>query len=618
MRQRAVAVGLALLCVAVLGHVHLGFERLRIRVVTSAVQAGGRSITIRSSRLGRLTGAHAAVVARVRGGDSPARIRLSIDGGPATEIAVDAGGSTRVDQSALIADVPSHVLTLESDAPGWWLEYLEVANVHGYTDGLVSFDVVPAVATWYPAVPWWLRWTFGLELIALGLLRRRIEWRAARVATHVAGAAVVAFFAVALAAPLATPFALVLSPLTFLLGVAVLYGEPLASGLHNMFRQARARAALRYVPHLLLVLLVLGGISTFHDPRTGFTSLPLFGHEFAPTRVPALRGLPIAEEPAYGYDGQFYAQLAIDPLLRDPATARALDSPAYRARRILLPAVAHVLGAGDAWLTLQVYALLNVVCWLVLGWLLLRWLPASSPAATLSWVGAMACHGLLVSLRLALSDGPAALVIVLALVALGSERRWLTAVLLGAAGLAKETSLIAGSVLLPPAREWRHRALALAAQGALVAAPFALWLAYLWMRGFPGDTAGARNFAWPLAAFQAKWMTVYHVMAAPDTPGRWENLTTMVALTTQAVVLLWRRDWSSPWWRVGIGYVALMAVAGPAVWEGIPGSITRVLLPMTLAFNVLLPGRPWFIPLWVMGNANVLHALAAVGVPWPI
>ena len=59
-----------------------------------------------------------------------------------------------------------------------------------------------------------------------------------------------------------------------------------------------------------------------------------------------------------------------------------------------------------------------------------------------------------------------------------------------------------------------------------------------------------------------------------------------------------------------------MLVVGPAVWDGIPGAITRVVLPMTLAFNILVPRHRWFLPLWVLGNANLLHGPPELGLSW--
>jgi hypothetical protein len=45
-----------------------------------------------------------------------------------------------------------------------------------------------------------------------------------------------------------------------------------------------------------------------------------------------------------GYDGQFYAQIAVAGNPFDPALVTALDSVAYRNRRVLVPALAHVMG----------------------------------------------------------------------------------------------------------------------------------------------------------------------------------------------------------------------------------------------------------------------------------
>ena len=51
-----------------------------------------------------------------------------------------------------------------------------------------------------------------------------------------------------------------------------------------------------------------------------------------------------------------------------------------------------------------------------------------------------------------------------------------------------------------------------------------------------------------------------------------------------------------------------MIFLGEAVWEGYPGAASRVLLPMTLAFNVLVPrGAKWWL-LLLLGNLTVLSS----------
>ena len=63
-------------------------------------------------------------------------------------------------------------------------------------------------------------------------------------------------------------------------------------------------------------------------------------------------------------------------------------------------------------------------------------------------------------------------------------------------------------------------------------------------------------------------------------------------------------------------YSLLMIVLGENVWAGYPGAATRVLLPMTFAFNVLLPRSAWFWPLFVLGNLTVLQGLETLRVPF--
>src|SRR6187399_4798 len=105
----------------------------------------------------------------------------------------------------------------------------------------------------------------------------------------------------------------------------------------------------RYAFWIAICIFVALVVSKF-SPHTGFTSLIRFGDTWDSKRAATLRDLPIATVPgSNGYDGQFYAQLALDPLLLSPETSAALDAPAYRARRILTPALASVAGAGDPW-----------------------------------------------------------------------------------------------------------------------------------------------------------------------------------------------------------------------------------------------------------------------------
>ena len=196
--------------------------------------------------------------------------------------------------------------------------------------------------------------------------------------------------------------------------------------------------------------------------------------------------------------------MALDPLLRSEAISTAVDNLGYRGRRILLPWAASVLGLGQPWYVLQMFALLNVICWLLLGVLLLRWLPARSIHATLAWMAVMLGEGLLASMRFSLVDGPSTLLLALAVRAVEDNRRGMATAILAASGLARETNLI-GSVVLVPGKPGPRPLLALMARGLLVGVPLALWTAYLWSLRFSTDLAGARNFDWPAVAYVEKW-----------------------------------------------------------------------------------------------------------------
>ena len=89
------------------------------------------------------------------------------------------------------------------------------------------------------------------------------------------------------------------------------------------------------------------------------------GPEFANRGIATFRATQRYVETSgrWGFDGQFYAEVGLDPLLRDPQLGTALDSPTYRSRRILMPWLAWLGGLGHPSWILNVYAALNLVFW---------------------------------------------------------------------------------------------------------------------------------------------------------------------------------------------------------------------------------------------------------------
>ena len=349
----------------------------------------------------------------------------------------------------------------------------------------------------------------------------------------------------------------------------------------------------------------------FYLPGKGFTYLVMFGGKMSERYIPALKAINHYEEPdSTGYDAQYYAQIAMRPWLSNRALQAAVDSMPYRARRILFCWTAYGLAAGDAATALHIYAVQNIVCWFLLAGLLLRWwFPATSWGNFCRWFGVMFSFGLCFSVRGSLVDGPSLLLIAVGMRLAERGRGWWAAGVLGLAGLGKETNIIAGATFAPS--DWRDRGGWGRAilRGLIVVAPLAVWMLVLKLWLGSGGDAGARNFALPFVGYANKWVETLAIFKTDDAGsiGLWSAMM-LVALTAQCLFFVLRPRWSEAWWRAGIGYAVLLVVLGDAVWEGYPGAASRVLLPMTLAFNILVPrGKAWWAVL-LLGNLTVFFS----------
>ena len=368
-----------------------------------------------------------------------------------------------------------------------------------------------------------------------------------------------------------------------------------------------------------VVVLFLWTLAQFYIPGKGLSYLIAFGARQEEARLSKIRKLDyFVTKGSDGYDAQYYVQIAMDPSLQNQALKRAVDSLPYRGRRILFAATAYAFGLGEpAWI-LQAFALQNVVTWFLLALLLLHWFPPRSWDYFLRWAGVMLSFGICLSFRNALFDGPSLLVIAFGVYLLDKGRPWWATAVLALSGLGKETNLLGSAALLPKFSEG-GRAWGLAVgRGLLTVTPLALWILYidLMVGGKAGDL-GVRNFDLPFTAYGRKLSEV--IDSLPDLSaahaGPLWSLLVLVVLTVQFLYLVLRPQWDRAWWRIGISYALLMIFLGDAVWEGYPGAASRVLLPMQVAFNVLVPaGRAWRLVL-VLGNLTMLAAPAALESP---
>ena len=365
---------------------------------------------------------------------------------------------------------------------------------------------------------------------------------------------------------------------------------------------------------IALVILFLAAVARFYHPGTGFTALIGFpaGHDH---EAPAMREVPHFDYPAWAsYDGQFYAQRALDPLCRDPLVDRAMDLAPFRARRILFSWTAYALGLGrPAWI-IAIYAVQNVVCWLVLACLLARWIPPTSGRGLALWTACLFSHGVLWSVRFALLDAPSLVLTVCAVWAVERGRPLLSAAIVGIAGLARETNLLvlAAQPFPTDRRTWMR----LMAAITIAAVPLLLWEDYL--RSIYRSTifAGADQFMTPGVALTASGSQALSAVRAGGLFSA-DGLAFLLlaSLVVQAVYVIVRREYASAWWRVAVPYVVLMLLLDRVLADPNTGAITRVMLPLTVGFNVLLatesrPSRFW--PWFAAGNLHLLSALTVM------
>jgi hypothetical protein len=157
----------------------------------------------------------------------------------------------------------------------------------------------------------------------------------------------------------------------------------------------------------------------------------------------------------------------------------------------------------------------------------------------------------------------------------------------------------------------------------VVIVPLLVWQDYLWSIYRTTSMVGGDQLALPFNAYFETWIfSVSGVRHAGVTSPAIQALAVVVALTVQAVFIIWIRAYQSPWWRIAAAFAVLMMIVDPVVWLGYPGAITRVVLPLTFGFNILLARvERGFWGWYVLGNLHVvaaLHAMPIPGMPPPI
>ena len=158
-----------------------------------------------------------------------------------------------------------------------------------------------------------------------------------------------------------------------------------------------------------------------------------------------------------GNDGQQFLVLAADPLQLDPATAKAVDNPVYRGKRILYPLMAWMGGLGQPLWIRWTLGILNVIAMALAAGLVAQWAQLEQRAPR--WgLAVLALPGPWITLTLSTADLLATTLLLAAAVAWRQGQLGRLSAALAAALLTRETALLAWastalSALLE--RRWR-------------------------------------------------------------------------------------------------------------------------------------------------------------------
>ena len=271
-------IGLVILagCCATAFHarVYQQFDRVRIRVVTSEVQAVDGSVVVPLPDLTSLAGMPTAIVLRVQNGSTETRtVALVVRGAEVDQFVIRPTQSLRVDLS-----IPTRTslhegdrVELTGDGDDWAVHYLELANVHGFSSGLFSFVITPTETTLVDSFS--IIASFLLFCLLLVLSIPLFSLREGRVVLFVSlipGATGLCFLFLTLALPAVSSFKVLLSTQAFSLCLATLYGP---APVIWIARRDIRRYATRFV-HLLLAF--LGSVQHRFENLTGVTIARIF------------------------------------------------------------------------------------------------------------------------------------------------------------------------------------------------------------------------------------------------------------------------------------------------------------------------------------------------------
>jgi hypothetical protein len=336
-----------------------------------------------------------------------------------------------------------------------------------------------------------------------------------------------------------------------------------------------------------------------YDITYGFTDLIYFGDYFSDKAISKLQETPHKIKEGLGYDGQFYAQIALDPLLINDELPQAIDIISYRSRRIFLPILSYMLGLGKPVLIINIYALLNLIFYYMLIFGIKKYLKPSNLKDFLILLPIFYGSGTFFSYRMSLPDLPSTVFIFFGIFSQNP-------IYYSFAFLTKETSLVNIFGIFDSNQSIRKNILKMIT----VSLPLIIWLFYVSLRfGFSGSL-GSGNFSLPGYVIIIQGINSVGKLLNSFDFETFTMLLALVSISCQALYLLMNINLNNAYWRVGIASAVLFLFLGEEVLlQDI--AFCRALLPLTFSFNFLLKDKDKNFFFWfILGNIGLFGGIS--------
>jgi hypothetical protein len=363
--------------------------------------------------------------------------------------------------------------------------------------------------------------------------------------------------------------------------------------------------------------------------RRSISRFILIGQNFAhPAQLPA--GMPLRA--AYGYDGQFYYRLAVNPLnFQHTAYGITVDA-AYRFMRVGYPMITWLVSFGQRSLVPYMLVAVNVAALAALAYL--GAVIARQGGRHAAWGLLLAGYfGLITSLSRDTAEPIAAALLVAGLLAIRARRPVLAASLLAFASLTRETAMVAVAAIaivrVTGFLRHRYRPGREDITWVLPAVVFAAWqvIVFSAIGTFPLLADGGRNAGAPfIAPFAAIKYNLAHIdLATYNAVDIWLAELAVLLIFAVAALISLRTSRAPVHERLALVlFLIEICVVTPDTWSSRSADLRSFVEVYLMAVIVLLgrPHRPWrkpgawLLPVATLGLLPVLDDIIRLRLHW--